>query len=222
MSSFKELLNQSRGYEAFDRKEAEVEERMKDRVQRFYLPAGKEAKIIFLDDDPIILEEHQLRINGDWRNWFTCRRNLPNEDCVICKELGDHPSTVGYYTILDLSKYENKKGQTVQNTIKLFAPKFKALQMIKRASQKRGGLQYWVCDVYRSSADAFNVGDVFEFEEKTDLESIKQLNPEARILNYEDILAPKTNEELRNILNRGTESSVNSGVDEIDKDNVDF
>ena len=221
MSNFSDLLNKSRGYNSFEKKEAEVEERMKGQVQRFYLPPQKDSKVIFLDDDPPIIEEHQLKINGRWTNWFTCRKML-GERCIICDELGDSPYTIGFYTILDLSEYQNKKGETVKNTIKIFAPKFKALQMIKRASQKRGGLTHWVCDIYRSAPDAFNVGDVFEWEEKTDADAIKQLNPDAEVANYAEILAPKTNEELKKILNMSTENSMGSGTDEMDEEEVNF
>jgi len=221
MSNFSDMLKKSRGYKAFEDKETEVEERMKSQVQRFYLPPQKDAKVIFLDDDPPIIEEHQLKINGRWTNWFTCRKML-GDRCIICDELGDNPYTIGFYTILDLSEYQNKKGETVKNTIKLFAPKFKALQMIKRASQKREGLTHWVCDIYRSSPESFNVGDVFEWEEKTDMDTIKQLNADAAVLNYEEILAPKTNEELKKILKMSTENSMSSDAGELDEDEVAF
>ncbi len=221
MSNFGDLVNKSRGYDKFAQKEVEVEEKMKGRAPRFYLPPQKESKIIFLDDDPPILEEHQLKIGGKWTNWFTCRRIL-GEPCIICDELQDTPSTVGYFTVLDLNEYTDKKGDLVKNKIKLFAPKFKALQMIKRASQKRGGLALWVCDVYRTGPEAFNVGDVFEFEQKTTWDDIKKLNPEAEILNYAELLAPKTNDELKRILGRNTESNFSSGTDEVNEDEVDF
>jgi hypothetical protein len=223
MAGFGDVLKKNRGYSAFEKREEEVEERSKGRVGRFWLPPEKGAKIIFLDDDPPILEEHQLKVNGDWKNWYTCRRIL-GEPCVICDELKDTPSTVGYYTILDLSEYKNRKGETVRNTIKLFAPKFKALQVVKRASAKRGGLAMWVCDVYRTTSESFNVGDVLDFEEKTDWESIKELNPDAAVLDYAELLAPKSNAELKKLLRLSTENSVDAGVGDYEstEDEVDF
>ncbi len=219
MSSFGDIIQKNRGYESFQEKEKEIEARSKNRVNRFWLKPGTGTKIIFLDDDPPILEEHQLKLNGDWRNWFTCRRVL-NEPCLMCDELKDTPSTVGFFTVMDLSEYTDKAGNTHKNTIKLFAPKFKALQVIKRASQKRGGLSLWVVDVFRTNADSFNVGDVFDFEEKTDWDSIKALNPEAAIFNYAELLAPKTNADLKRILNRNTASVAD--VDAVAEEEVDF
>ena len=221
MTDFKDIVAKSRGYDAFTKKEQDAEERNKNWVHRFWLKEGTEAKIIFLDDDPIIIEEHQMKLNGRWTNWFTCRRVL-GEPCIICDELKDTPSTVGFYTILDLTKYTNKKGEVIQNTVKLFTPKFKALQLIKRQSQKRGGLELCVYDVFRSSADAFNVGDSFEFETKTTWEDIKKLNPDAAVLNYAEILAPKSNAELKKIFMNNTENNLDSGVEELNDDEVAF
>lgn len=215
------MLNKSRGYDKVKEKEQEAEERQKGRISRFWLPPEGETKIIFLDDDPIIIEEHQLKIKGDWRNWFTCKRPL-GETCIICDELGDSPYTVGFYTILDLAKYTDSKGNERKNTIKLLAAKLKALGLIKRYSQKREGLALWVCDVYRSGPDSFNIGDTFEFEEKTDWESIKKLNPEAEVINYEEVLAPKPDRDIKKILSRSTEGNLDSGVDEVGEDEVDF
>jgi hypothetical protein len=223
MSNFQDIITKSRGYDAFKQKEQEVEERQKNWTHRFWLKPETEAKIIFLDDDPIIIEEHNLKLNGRWTNWFTCRRII-GEPCILCDEVKDTPYTVGFYTILDLTEYTTKKGDKIKNTIKLFAPKFKALQLIKRQSQKRGGLELCVFDVFRSSSDAFNVGDSFEFEEKTDWETIKKLNPDAAVLNYAEILAPKSNAELKKILNHNTESNLDTGLSahEEDEEEVEF
>lgn len=219
MSNFSDLLNKHRGYESFKEKEKEVEQKMeeaqKNKVFRFWMKGGTDAKVIFLDDDPPIIEEHQIKMNGRYDNFFTCRKIL-GESCIICDELNDKPYTVGFYTVLDLREYTNKKGEQVKNTIKLFAPKFKALQMIKRYSQKRGGLGLWVCDISRSSAEAFNVGDTFDFEEQTTWDAVKQLNADAEVLDYASLLAPKTNDELAKLLKTNTENNVDIGEDEDD------
>ena len=223
MSNFQDLINKNRGYQEVDRKEQESEERQKSFVNRFYLKAGKEAKIIFLDDNPPVIEEHQLQINSDWRNFFTCKRII-GEPCIICDELKDTPYTVGFYTILDLTEYTTKKGDVIKNSVKLFTPKLKALQLIKRQSQKRGGLELCVFDVYRSSADAFNVGDSFEFETKVTWDEIKQLNENASPFDYAEILAPKSDAELKKIFKRNTQSNLDTGVGEYEEsaEEVDF
>ena len=224
MSNFTDVLQKNKGYDAFNKKEKDIEERIanrsKDWINRFWLKPNGEAKVIFLDDDPIVLEEHQLKVNGDWRNWFTCRRIL-NEPCILCDELKDTPSTVGFYTVVDLTEYTDKKGNVHKNTIKLFAPKFKALQVIKRLSMKRkeaghDGIALCVFDVFRSSGDAYNVGDVFTFEAQTTWDEVKVLNPEAAVLDYLKILEPKTNAELKQLLSKNTAANSEYGMDEDD------
>ena len=221
MSKFEDVLKKSKGYGAFEEREKQIEEGQKDRAFRFWLPPEKGSKIIFLDDDPVILEEHQIKIKGDWKNWFTCAR-VTGEPCLICDKLGDLPSTVGYYTILDLSSYTDSKGNERSNTVKLLAPKFRALQMLKRASAKRGGLELWVVDVYRTTEKAYNVGDVYDFEEKTTWDKVKELNSEAKVLDYAELLKPKPQAHLRQLLMDSTESSNDAGVDEVNEDEIDF
>lgn len=211
MSDFKDLLNRSRGYDEFERRERVYEEKQRDYVNRFWLPAEGSTKIIFLDDDPPIIEEHQLKIGGDWKNWFTCLR-LVGESCPICDVLEDNPYTIGFYTIIDTAEWTDKRGGVHKNERKLFPAKFKALQMLKRLSQKRGSLAGCCFDVYRSSRDAFNTGDVFDFEGKLEADQIKRLNEDITPFNYAEILAPKTPAEIMSLLQINSEKMVD-GVD---------
>jgi len=197
--SFEDILDGNRGYDVFDQKEKEVESRRKDFVPRFWLPSEKETKIVFLDDNPPIIEEHQLKIGGDWRNWVTCLRMI-GESCPVCDVLGDKPYTVGFYTILDLSEFTDRQGQQRKNEKKLLPAKFKALKMLKRYSQKRGGLQYCVFDVTRSSADGFNIGDIYDFEDKLKPAQVKKLNEDIEPYDYGEILKPKTAGQIKEML----------------------
>lgn len=214
MSDFKNFLDKNRGYDAFEEKEREVEEKQKNYVNRFWLPADSNAKIVFLDDNPPIIEEHQLQIDGDWRNWFTCLR-MVGEACPICENLDNKAYTVGFYTIIDTSEWKDKSGKTHKNELKLFPAKFKTLQVLKRLSAKRGSLEGCVFEVYRSTTDAPNTGDVFDFEEKLTKEEILALNPDAKPFNYVEILQPKEVGEIMSKLKKATRrSSVSREADE--------
>lgn len=203
---FKEFLEKSRGYDNFEKKEKEYEEKQKNFVNRFWLPSEGSAKIVFLDDNPPIIEEHQLQINGNWRNWFTCLR-IVGETCPICDKLNNKPYTVGFYTIIDTTEWTDKNGVVHKNELKLFAAKFKTLQILKRLSGKRGGLVGCVFDVFRSSIDAANTGDVFEYEGRLTKEQILQLNKDAKVFDYATIIKPKSAAEITAILNRSSEAS---------------
>lgn len=214
MSDFKDLLDRSRGYDVFEEKERAVEEKQKNYVNRFWLPADSTAKIVFLDDNPPIIEEHQLQIDGDWKNWFTCLR-MVGQTCPICDNLDNKAYTVGFYTVLDMSEWIDKSGKTHKNELKLFPAKFKTLQVLKRLSAKRGSLEGCVFEVYRSTSDAPNTGDVFDFEDKLTKEEILALNPDAKPFNYAEILQPKEVGEIMNMLKKATRrSSINREVDE--------
>lgn len=214
MSDFKDLLERSRGYDAFEEREREVEEKQKNYVNRFWLPADSTAKIVFLDDNPPIIEEHQLQIDGDWRNWFTCLR-MVGEVCPICEHLDNKAYTVGFYTILDMSEWVDRNGKTHTNELKLFPAKFKTLQVLKRLSAKRGSLEGCVFEVYRSTSDAPNTGDVFDFEEKLTKDDILALNPDAKPFDYAEILQPKEVGEIMNMLKKATRRSlINTEADE--------
>jgi len=209
MSDFKDLLERSRGYDAFEEREREVEEKQKNYVNRFWLPADSNAKIVFLDDNPPIIEEHQLQIDGDWRNWFTCLR-MVGEVCPICEHLDNKAYTVGFYTILDMSEWVDRNGKTHTNELKLFPAKFKTLQVLKRLSAKRGSLEGCVFEVYRSTSDAPNTGDVFDFEEKLTKDDILALNPDAKPFDYAEILQPKEVGEIMNTLKKATRRSLSN------------
>jgi hypothetical protein len=209
---FKDMLNQNRGYDAFAEKEKEAEERQKNFVNRFWLPADSSTRIVFLDDNPPIIEEHQLQIDGDWRNWVTCLR-MVGDSCPVCDNLDSKAYTVGFYTVLDMSEWKDKQGKTHKNEMKLFPAKFKTLQVLKRLSAKRGSLEGCVFDVSRSTSDAPNTGDVFDFETKITKEEILALNPEAKPFNYAEILEPRAAGDIMALLKKASRKSAGKSSD---------
>lgn len=214
MSDFQSKLNNSRGYDAFSEKEKEIEAKQsRTFINRFWLPSDGTSKIVFLDDNPPIVEEHQIQIDGDWRNWFTCLR-MVGESCPICDKLDSKPYTVGFYTVLDTTEWKDKQGRVHKNEIKLFPAKFKTLQVLKRLSAKRGSLDGCMFEVYRSSSDAPNTGDVFDFEKKLSMDEILAMNPEAKPLNYAEILEPKSSSEMLDVLRKATKKSSSSYADD--------
>ena len=185
-----------RGYDDLDRIEKEIQERRNtNTVYRFWLPPSKTTRIVFLDDNPPIYEEHQLKIKGDWRNWFTCGTPL-GMPCECC-ERGDRPYTAGAYTIIDGTEWTDKKGNVHKNERKLFVAKFETLKKLKQISVKRGGLRGCVFEVTRTSDTSPSTGDMFDFEKKLTEEELQKLFKEnAEPYNYDEILAPKSPSDL--------------------------
>lgn len=214
-----------RGYEIADKREKEIEERRKNTVRRFWLKPEGTTKIVFLDDNPPIIDEHQVKIDGDWKHWFTCN-SVIGAECPHCKA-GNKPSVTGFYTILDMSEWTDSKGNVHRNERQLFSVKLKTLKKLKRASAKQrakgfDGLVGCVFEVYRTDSDAPNTGDDYEFIERLTEEELKDLvgkNGTIEPFDYAQILAPKTEEEMNKALKESAETTSEEYGDD---DDIDF
>jgi len=194
-----------------ERQEKAREEARKNRLYRFWLKGGTDALVTFIDNPvhplgyemPVTMMEHQLKINNDWRNWFTCLRDEddPSIKCPLC-EAGDTPSLVAVYTIIDHSEWTDKKNNLHKDEMKLFVCKAAVQKVLLKAEKKKDGLRGWQVEVTRSSGDALNTGDQFDFERRfTEEEFEKKYGmplPEAP--DYQKLFAPKSPEELQKVI----------------------
>lgn len=177
-------------------------------AQRLWMPRGGEASVTIVDDDtqpfcfkyegeehnlmlPVILREHQMKIDGSWRNWFTCLKSS-GKPCPLC--FGKHrPYQAAIYTVIDHSEWEDKQGNLHKDELKLLVVKTStpAFGMLKKESNKRGGLRGCRYDVSRQGEKAATIGDVWQFDAKTELPD--KIQP----FNYLEIFAPKSEEDLK-------------------------
>jgi len=161
------------GYEEAEQAAAAVDARReagrKGFVNRFWLPVGaNDVPVTFVDDDtkpsqallgrmpPFQLHEHQLHLNGHWRNWYSCL----GAGCPLCKA-GEKPYFAAVYTIIDHSVWKDKRGEEHKDEKKLFVAKADVLRVIKKMSQEYGGLRGQRFKVSRASENDANVGGVF-------------------------------------------------------------
>ena len=103
---------------------------------RFWMPVESTSKLVFVDDQPACVREHNPKMNGSWKNWTTCIREIYPEDPACCEKLaGDYKSYyVGYYTVIDCNKWTDKRGNTYQFEMKLFGAKIKTLKLLEQKS----------------------------------------------------------------------------------------
>lgn len=208
------------GFDAADKviKEAEAraalreaEDKAGGRFYRFFFKAGEERNIVFLDSTPPIVKEHGIKLNGKWGNNFTCLSAI-DEPCPICK-MEDRPTDVGFFTILDLTPFTDKKGNRRTASVKVFAAKTKVLAQLKKFHAKyasRGGLVGKSFEVSRSSDKAASTGDVFipgdEYTTKQLLDIINAnrkdpvVSLDAVRPNWREYLAPKSAADLAVLL----------------------
>lgn len=196
------------GEEEADRREAEADRRKeesdKTRFYRFWMPGGATQHITFVDDDlkphpmgfkyPFMFVEHQLQLNGNWKNWFTCIAGTKGPDgekqkCPLCQG-GNQPAECAAYTIIDHNSWKDKNGKEHKDELKLYVVKSKGLKVVRRASAKKKGLRGWKVEVTRTDGDAINTGDQFDFEDRVDLPA-DLVAPD-----YRQLFKPKKREEL--------------------------
>lgn len=142
-------------------------------TRRFWIPDGGETRITFLDgelDDEGLLStvsywEHQLKMNGHFRNWFPCTQI--EEPCPICEGGEATPSLVSVFTIIDHSEWKDKNGNTHKNEKSLFVCKRETFKRLQKIAAKRGGLAGITFEVSRTGDKSPNVGDSFDYEEKS-------------------------------------------------------
>jgi hypothetical protein len=197
--------------------------------QRFWMPAKETKTIVFLDDEPACIHEHNPKMGGSWKNWSTCIRDV-------------YPD--GYYSVIDCTKWQDKKGNTYQFEVKLYGAKLKTLKLLQTKMQEDwgGSMTGKVIKIRRTSSDDASVGNDFTLDRDADMEKLWALAtykgkkiadlyakaledederhrlsktfafkkgengvwlPEVPTFNYWEVLKPKTPSEMRTFLKAG-------------------
>lgn len=165
-------------HEAVAQADAETEARKKSAgIRRYWIPQDGEGQVTFLDGDltkdglldAVAYYEHQVKLNGHFRNWFPCTAD--SEPCPIC-DGGDNPSLVTAFTVIDHNKWKDKNGVVHQHERRLFVCKRDTFKMLQKIATKREGLAGATFDVARSGEKSSNVGNMFDFTEKQSPEAI--------------------------------------------------
>jgi len=79
---------------------------------------------------------------------------------------------VGYLTIVDCSKWLDKKGNEHQYELRLFGAKMGTLKKLRRKKEDKGTLVAAMYKSTRESSDSASVGDELEFQRSVDLEKL--------------------------------------------------
>jgi hypothetical protein len=135
-------------------------------ARRFWLKAKEAKRVIFLDDEPFCVWEHNPVINGEFWHWFTCRKGIDPSDpmCPLCVSKVKRQYT-GYLTVLDATGWQDRKGNLVLYNRKLFPMTLKTLELFNAIKKKKTTLVGAQFELMRTSKDAVKVGDHWDFEE---------------------------------------------------------
>lgn len=153
-----------------------------DRI-RFWIPQGAERKIIFASEVPVVFHEHQLKLRGSWRNWFTCIAPS-GKSCPLCgyaEMTGKYKRYKAWaFLAIDTHEYTDKAGTIHKNEPRIFLAKRSTIDLIRRKkdkiAEKEGKtLQGAMFTVYRNNEDKSPaVGSDFTYEEHVDLAPYKE------------------------------------------------
>lgn len=192
-------------------------------TKRFWMKNDTETRITFLDGtltpdnllDTVIYNEHQVKKDGHWRNWFPCTEDVDNsEPCPICEQ-GDgyRPSLVAVFTVIDHSTWKDNKGNIHQYQKQLYVCKREAFKLLQKLAVKRGGLEGCTFDVMRSGERSLSAGNNFDFCEKETLVEIqaKYGLEDVAPIDYEEAIPYLSPSKLQD-LGFGTAGTINPGT----------
>jgi len=179
---------------------------------RFYMKNDTEKRITFLDGtltpdnllDTVIFNEHQVKRDGHWRNWYPCTEDIDgSEPCPICEQ-GDgyRPALVAVFTIIDHSAWKQGDGTVHQYEKKLYVCKREAFKLLQKLAIKRGGLTGCTFDVMRSGEKSFASGNHFDFIEKSTLPKIATklgIEDDMEAIDYEEAIPYFSPEKLKEL-----------------------
>ena len=164
-------------------------------VSRFFLKAGEESIIVFVDSVPVGIFEHNLRIDGRWGNFYTCSKDVGV--CPICQYFRDNkPTWTVYFTVIDTRSFVRQSdGQEVKNRKVLFPVKGSAIALVEKLLKKYKNLSGLAFKVTRLTDNDPNCGNDFEYLGKVNI--LKKFGQDAVIpIDYDKVLAFPTEEEL--------------------------
>jgi len=140
---------------------------------RLWIPEGGKKEVVFVDDEPVCIHEHTVKIDGDWKNWFTCLKDV-HDDIACCQILnpkGYKPYYIGFYTVIDCTEWTDAKGNKHQYEVKLFPAKLKTLKRLqmRRSDPARGSFAGKLFSIMRVDKKSPSSGDEFEILRDADM-----------------------------------------------------
>jgi hypothetical protein len=227
----------SYGYGGLDEEEKRIQERRLKNASRFWLTTEKDREIILLDDLPFRLREHEIQLDKtSWdKTFLTCRRGFQDDPlCYSCQQ-GYKEHLLGLITILDMNEWTGRDGKVHQFARRLYPMKLGTMKRFAKRKERVGSLVGHRFLVGRSGNLSPRVGDEFEFIKQEKLADFEVNGKTIQVLademfwwtdkqgkkhpplpfKYEDVVAAKSNEEMKMILSGGgTGSSQTKSPDE--------
>jgi len=187
----------SKGYDSAQEQIASTASKF---ARDFFLKSGEEVKgVRILDDDSTNIRAHFVKGYG----WFTCTQD---EDCPLCMRAAQPHSTVGkaqnqfVFNVYDPREFTTKVGDTVNGQVKIWRVGINLLRMLNKKRSKYGPYPYLILEISKLGTGRNTTWNV---EVERD-ENPFTLPEGQKLYDLEEILKPKTKEEIAAILDGGS------------------
>lgn len=202
---------------ALQKQQAEARKAQGHQPFRFKVGVGETTQFIILDEAPDVYRyEHALQDpKTKWWNIFTgCVKEFDN--CPVCEATRDSYYAL-YLTVIDLTEFTTRDGDTVEFSRKLLVVKpgqqKKFNRLYTRAIKDGGSLRGALIEVSRDGEKDASIGSDFELVEYVEEEELqtyvrkwkdrdgkKQVEKCYEVLDYEKLFGDVTTESLRKIV----------------------
>ena len=198
------------GYEGMreenDRIQRAIKNRGKEMIGRLYVKRDPTVSrsVLMLQDKPVVLTEHQVKIDGDWRNWFPCLQRHDERGCPLCDPVIENRAyKAGLFAGVELCSYTRRDNTVVRNPRTIITAKTERSMFFDKKNTDKGGLRGTEWKVSRLSEKAPSIGDDWEFQRKwTEEEILRELGEEkAKPFDWASYLKLPTYDELDRIAN---------------------
>ncbi len=149
---------------------------------RFYVPVGETRQFIICDDAPdFFLYEHALKdAEGRWGRMFCgCIKEFAN--CPVCRTAERESYYAMALTIVDLTPFDTRDGDTVEFSRKLLIVKPQQQKKFLRFYQKEGTLRGALFETTRDGEKDATIGNDIEF-----LEFVSEKEMESYVRTWKD------------------------------------
>lgn len=209
---------------ALEQRERIAELLKKKSAPKFWLREGEEARVVFVDDTGFFCERHILKRGTSFQE-VTCCSEI--RVCPICTRENQRPVAITYFTVIDTREYIRRDGTVAKNTKVLLPAKRTLARQIYDYKKKYKSLVGAIATLKRFTSTDANCGIITEFERGKDgnLKRVKLTGDYALPLNYEEILAPPTEEEWAALGYStpiiGGSVSLDDGLIDVDEDIIE-
>lgn len=158
------------GFDGVEAEQRRIEEQQGP--GRLWIPPGQNKEVVFVDDDPVCVHEHNPKMNGHYRNWLTCLKGV-YEDVACCQVLGPKSRYyTGYLSVVDCSEWQDQRGNTHQYEMRMMQLKMKSLKKIRRKKDDKGALVGKMYNLVREDDRSPTCGDEFEYRRDVDMDKM--------------------------------------------------